>query len=74
MSLATFSISLFQSAPPVKGATLELILLCIFLQFQSAPPVKGATREFRSCQRNREVSIRAPREGGDASGMPVAAC
>ena len=34
--------------------------------FQSAPPVKGATVAFHAGLREDEVSIRAPREGGDS--------
>ena len=33
--------------------------------FQSAPPVKGATIDPSSEMAANEVSIRAPREGGD---------
>ena len=36
------------------------------LRFQSAPPVKGATSEACSAISAFRVSIRAPREGGDA--------
>ncbi len=35
--------------------------------FQSAPPVKGATSFHRSRSGTLDVSIRAPREGGDES-------
>ena len=33
--------------------------------FQSAPPVKGAIRERDDAREDLQVSIRAPREGGD---------
>ena len=33
----------FQSAPPVKGATVRNDLTRATEEFQSAPPVKGAT-------------------------------
>ncbi len=55
----------FQSAPPVKGATGCRFPSCPSFQFQSAPPVKGATQEFERIVQEIEVSIRAPREGGD---------
>ena len=55
----------FQSAPPVKGATTPDRLAFGGITFQSAPPVKGATVDARACGRARDVSIRAPREGGD---------
>ncbi len=37
------------------------------LKFQSAPPVKGATHVRPAFGPERVVSIRAPREGGDAT-------
>ncbi len=55
----------FQSAPPVKGATTDDQRACVADMFQSAPPVKGATSLSRQAKRQRRVSIRAPREGGD---------
>ncbi len=60
------SISAFQSAPPVKGATFLLGELRPCGLFQSAPPVKGATTGRGCACCGRYVSIRAPREGGDA--------
>ncbi len=38
--------------------------------FQSAPPVKGATFRFWFLARFFNVSIRAPREGGDVCRLP----
>jgi len=35
-------------------------------QFQSAPPAKGAISGMFDCRSDEAVSIRAPREGGDA--------
>ncbi len=55
----------FQSAPPVKGATRTGGNVVVNRQFQSAPPVKGATKCRGICDHRRNVSIRAPREGGD---------
>ena len=57
----------FQSARPVKGATVIFIILCRCSEFQSARPVKGAT-PFASYGRFAffDVSIRAPREGRDS--------
>ncbi len=38
---------LFQSAPPVKGATPSTLGVPMTAEFQSAPPVKGATLASR---------------------------
>ena len=56
---------MFQSAPPVKGATSGRMVPFATRRFQSAPPVKGATATPRSSAEVLQVSIRAPREGGD---------
>ncbi len=61
---------LFQSAPPVKGATETTTMSAVSASFQSAPPVKGATVIGLSVGNPRKVSIRAPREGGDAEVLP----
>ncbi len=55
----------FQSAPPVRGATFVDPDICGPLVFQSAPPVRGATGDLRVLGHGAEVSIRAPRAGGD---------
>ncbi len=55
----------FQSAPPVKGATIYGSISKVAKLFQSAPPVKGATHPRTPARRRTGVSIRAPREGGD---------
>ena len=56
---------LFQSAPPVKGATPDGLSVQKVEMFQSAPPVKGATERKNYIRDASNVSIRAPREGGD---------
>ena len=33
--------------------------------FQSTPPARGATTEFLDCRKHTNISIHAPREGGD---------
>ena len=35
--------------------------------FQSTPPARGATAQARPQRRGREISIHAPREGGDTT-------
>ena len=49
----------------MKGATLFRVGSYRHHKFQSAPPVKGATERDTLLATAREVSIRAPREGGD---------
>ncbi len=41
----------------------------MLMTFQSAPPVKGATGEIGTVEAVQDVSIRAPREGGDCGPM-----
>ncbi len=60
----------FQSAPPVKGATAGSVCVSMHDLFQSAPPVKGATRARCVAWYRPDVSIRAPREGGDTKTHP----
>ena len=55
----------FQSAPPVRGATWGLLIPRPIQEFQSAPPVRGATIRFTGTGLPSGVSIRAPRERGD---------
>ena len=56
----------FQSAPPAKGAIPIRTNRQELKTFQSAPPAKGAiTTSGRSAMMSWNVSIRAPREGGD---------
>ncbi len=55
---------LFQSAPPVKGASIACCAIGWFSVFQSAPPVKGASTGAFQRDQPSMVSIRAPREGG----------
>ena len=62
---------MFQSAPPVKGATAGAFRYMTYAMFQSAPPVKGATPEQQNAPRKVDVSIRAPREGGDLKANPL---
>ena len=58
-------ISKFQSTPPVRGATWTNERYKRLVEFQSTPPVRGATRlRLRMGERN-NVSIHAPRAGGD---------
>ena len=55
----------FQSTPPARGATTNFILVPGDRIFQSTPPARGATRVLRPDKANQNISIHAPREGGD---------
>ena len=63
----TILCSLFQSTPPARGATLPHILSPIIKLFQSTPPARGATNMDHYDKRQLDISIHAPREGGDYS-------
>ena len=58
----------FQSAPPAREATPTQPLFSASRQFQSAPPAREATTVGNVLLRREEVSIRAPRAGGDDHG------
>ena len=57
----------FQSTPPARGATPDMQELTAPDMFQSTPPARGATYEGRRARRSEEVSIHAPRAGGDTT-------
>ncbi len=64
----------FQSTPPVRGATLCAGgCISVFSAFQSTPPVRGATVSEKSKIQLQGISIHAPREGGDVNSVSVAA-
>ena len=60
------STALFQSTPPARGATPSAARTsgrpCAF---QSTPPARGATEADSHKRRKGDISIHAPREGGD---------
>ena len=68
MAGAVVYLIVFQSTPPARGATLTHFTQEEYdYLFQSTPPARGATEivwSLNSCQF--EISIHAPREGGDA--------
>ena len=56
----------FQSTPPARGATLRNdTYFVVNREFQSTPPARGATFENLCAIQCTEISIHAPREGGD---------
>ena len=58
--------SLFQSTPPVRGATSSRYSTSSDkMLFQSTPPVRGATSFFSRARMALAISIHAPRAGGD---------
>ena len=65
-STALLRIGGFQSTPPARGATTKTLKTRKELIFQSTPPARGATGENSDSQESHEdISIHAPREGGD---------
>ena len=56
---------IFQSTPPARGATSPTGRGGGAYRFQSTPPARGATRRRDEETNSREISIHAPREGGD---------
>ncbi len=61
--------SVFQSAPPAWGAIHIVCLLDHLFTFQSAPPAWGAISNRSIPALIPDVSIRAPRVGGDQKGL-----
>ena len=61
--------SLFQSAPPVRAATVWNWRDSHNHRFQSAPPVRAATLYFFRAPMSAGVSIRTAREGGDIKAL-----
>ena len=59
--------AVFQSALPMKGATVFMSLTAIRRAFQSALPMKGATLEPGEPEMGSHISIRAPNEGSDGA-------
>ncbi len=55
----------FQSTPPVKAATRNILGIMRPIRFQSTPPVKAATRQCICRAQGGSISIHAAREGGD---------
>ena len=47
-SMASASLLVFQSAPPLRGATHPRLMQGVSDKFQSAPPGRGATVRFRN--------------------------
>ena len=55
----------FQSTPPARGATPCFTISKSPTLFQSTPPARGATKLSRLKELYLNISIHAPREGGD---------
>ena len=60
----------FQSTPPARGATTISTSTISGKAFQSTPPARGATATYNGLSDLPEISIHAPREGGDTDGRP----
>ncbi len=61
----TVPAGMFQSAPPVKGATFKIGAGRLRLGVSIRAPREGGDRTQHAHPRALLVSIRAPREGGD---------
>ena len=57
----------FNPRPPRGGRQSSRTALMGIFQFQSTPPARGATGQKSSENRQLQISIHAPREGGDAT-------
>ena len=55
----------FQSTPPARGATPSWEAETATWEFQSTPPARGATWTTILTTKCQQISIHAPREGGD---------
>ena len=71
MVLLSVLVKLFQSTPPAKGATISAPLIFVISLFQSTPPAKGATDYPQQRQAAGDISIHAPREGGDPTPIHI---
>ena len=56
----------FQSTPPARGATFHITKTDSRTTFQSTPPARGATETAQKPKTTCQISIHAPREGGDS--------
>ena len=64
----TKELAIFQSTPPARGATLQgKKVRWSWNKFQSTPPARGATWVNGKEDPALDISIHAPREGGDFS-------
>ena len=59
------SVLVFQSTPPARGATAIQFEDIDPQKFQSTPPARGATPLDAPAEPDPDISIHAPREGGD---------
>ena len=65
----------FQSTPPVRGATVARRAHTRTInEFQSTPPVRGATNRRVELGLTVDISIHAPRAGGDYTEFMTSIC
>ena len=60
--------SYFNPRPPRGGRQLPSALVENYNKFQSTPPARGATKSCACLINCLNISIHAPREGGDCNG------
>ena len=61
----------FNPRPPRGGRLDDFAHKCILMEFQSTPPARGATPSTPPPRRREQISIHAPREGGDTDFTPA---
>jgi len=62
-----FTVFLFQSTLPIRGATNSSMRIPLFQDgFQSTLPIRGATMSFRTSRPFLRISIHAPHTGSDS--------
>ena len=55
----------FNPRPPRGGRRIRQPFICVYVRFQSTPPARGATASKGLRGDDHNISIHAPREGGD---------
>ena len=55
----------FNPRPPCGGRRTKALILFKHMEFQSTPPVRGATAAGDTTIADNDISIHAPRAGGD---------
>ncbi len=63
------NVKMFQSAPPVKGATVAPGRMRSHRGVSIRAPREGGDAHHRRHRPGQKVSIRAPREGGDGGSL-----
>ena len=62
---SSFSLAIFLSTLPARGATTAFAAHFRAVEFLSTLPARGATKQVNDACDRRKISIHAPREGSD---------